>query len=79
MRSKSTKWRVRKRREDTLNVSQHSAMKLNILIIEANTKLLMILNFCWQAQDISALLFSDFFIILIFKIIITNFTNEALK
>lgn len=47
--------------EDTLNVFQHSAMKLNILIIEANTKLLMILNFCWQVQDISPLLFSDLF------------------
>lgn len=38
--------------EDTLNVSQHSAMKLYILIIEANTKLLKFLNFCWKVQDI---------------------------
>lgn len=61
MWSKSTNWRVKERMEDTLNVSQHSVMKLNILITEANTKLLMILNFCWQVQDISTLLFSDLF------------------
>lgn len=38
--------------EDTLNVSQHSAMKLYILIIEANTKLKKFLSYCWKVQDI---------------------------